>query len=311
MAFKPFPGYEQQLETYRAIAHGTAEEKKAALRAQRKALLAPEVTGVTFEDLYIDGLEAGHIMQLRVCRPEGVKGPLPLVLDIHGGGWTAGAPETDDYRNSLLAKGIPAVVVSPDYRLAKDGVHYPDPLNDCLTALQWLVKHAEEMGIDPARIGLYGTSAGGNIAAGLLFYMHEHGGPEISVAALLNPTLKLGSSPSRVRNKDFALDSENWALAKAHAYLGDLDREHPPVAAFPGHAEDVSFLPTVILVGSEYCPLVDDVVDFAKKLLDAGVHCELILTPGTAHGYCATPGPMTQWTMDGICLTMKREFGLL
>lgn len=311
MAFKPFPGYETQLETYRILAHGSQEEKKAALREQRKALLAPDVSGVTFEDIYIDGMEAGHIMQLRVCRPEGVEGPLPVVLDIHGGGWVAGSPEIDDYRNSLLAKGIPAVVVSPDYRLSVEGVHYPGPLIDCCTALNWIVRNAERLNIDPARIGLHGTSAGGNLAAGLLFYIHRYGGPEISVAALVHPELTLGGSPSREQNAAFALDGDDWALAKAHAYLGDLDPKDPPVCAFPGHAEDVSFLPTVILVGSEYCPLRDDVMDFGQKLMRAGVHCELIVTPGTGHGYCTVPGPMTQWTMDGICLMMKREFGLL
>jgi acetyl esterase/lipase len=106
-------------------------------------------------------------LSLDVYRPKSIPAePAPLVVHIHGGGWRAGAksfgaffPETTD---DLLTRGY--VVASIEYRLAP-AAKWPDFIEDCKCAIRHLRAEAKTYGIDPERVGVYGTSAGGHLAA--------------------------------------------------------------------------------------------------------------------------------------------------
>ena len=86
------------------------------------------------------------------------------MLHLHGGGMVVGSPQFEAFEAGRLARGLGAVVVSPDYRLAPEHP-FPAALDDCMATLRWMRAHADELGIDPDRIAVMGSSAGGGLSA--------------------------------------------------------------------------------------------------------------------------------------------------
>src|SRR5262245_5778099 len=101
---------------------------------------------------------------VRVHRARGAEGPFPCLFSIHGGGYVVGSYTMDDPLFDTLCPKLGLVGVSVEYRLAPD-TPYPGPLEDCYRALRWTYEHAEALGIDAARLGIGGASAGGGLAA--------------------------------------------------------------------------------------------------------------------------------------------------
>ena len=89
--------------------------------------------------------------------------PLPVLIYVHGGGWTRGYKEWNGFMMERLAR-IPAILVSPNHRLAPR-VRYPGPLDDVIAAVAWVRRHIGAYGGDVGRISLGGHSSGGHLAA--------------------------------------------------------------------------------------------------------------------------------------------------
>lgn len=307
-----YPGYENHLNLYQIIAHGTEEEKAAAREEQRRSIseyTLPE--GMTMEDMTIPG-GSGQDMTIRVYKPAGLPENAPIIMEVHGGGWVGGNLDIDNYRCITLASGTPAIVVGVDYRLTRPGgVHYPDPLMDCHAALLWIAEHAAEFGGDPKRIGIHGTSAGANLCAGLAMYVRDHGGPDIALAVLNCPALTLENTISKQQYPQFALAPEVKREAPEMLYLGEENwAGMPPIYAFPGHSTDLEGLcPHFVIVG-EYDTLRDDGLKYATRLLETGVPCELMVAPRVGHGFCVMDKPLTHWVHKGICASFRRQFGM-
>ena len=107
---------------------------------------------------------------------------MPAVLTIHGGGYVIGSYDMDSPLLDRWCPNLGVVGVSVEYRLAPE-TSYPGPLEDCYAALRWTYDNAEELGIDRTRIGIYGLSAGGGLAAGLTLLARDRG--EVPVAFVL------------------------------------------------------------------------------------------------------------------------------
>src|SRR5262249_34672642 len=122
---------------------------------------------------------------VRIYRPSDAPA-LPVVVYLHGGGWTIGSVEHFDPIVRQLANASGAIVVSVDYRLAPEPP-YPTPLADCWHAVQWVAAHAAEFGGDPTRIAVAGDSAGGNLAAVCALLARDAGGPELALQVLVYP----------------------------------------------------------------------------------------------------------------------------
>ncbi len=106
---------------------------------------------------------AGKDLLLDLYKPVGVEGPLPVILFVHGGGWFAGTRVTGpDFRRFFTEHGF--AMASFDYRLVPS-VTFPTPVDDVKTAVRWLRANAKEQGLDATRIGLWGTSSGGQLAS--------------------------------------------------------------------------------------------------------------------------------------------------
>jgi acetyl esterase/lipase len=225
---------------------------------------------------------------LRTYRPQGVTGPLPLVYDIHGGGFMLGAPDIDHGHNLLICRELGAAVFSVDYRLAPEHP-YPAGLEDCYAGLSWAAKNATDLGIDADRIALFGGSAGGGLAAGLALLARDRGGPAIRFQFLGVPELddRL-DTPSMRAFTDTPLWNRPNAVISWDAYLGAgiPGTRDVPLYAAPARATaaDLAGLPPAYISVMEFDPLRDEGIDYARALISAGVTVELHLFPGTFHG---------------------------
>jgi len=230
--------------------------------------------------------------RVRVYTPEG-QGPWPSLLFIHGGGWVLGDLESHDDVCRSLAHRTPCVVVSVDYRRSPE-VKYPVPLDDCETALRWLVEHAKDLGIDPAKVAVGGDSAGGNLAAGLAIRIRDKGGPKIAYQLLIYPATdrSVGRDSQREFASGFGLSRSNmqWFW---DCYLRETaDRVNPEVS--PLRAKSLKGLPPAFVLTAHSDVIRDEGEDFAKALHEAGVPVKCVRFRAMNHGFIRMGGVYPQ-----------------
>ena len=131
---------------------------------------------VVTEERRIPGPEGAPEVPVLIYRPRDASGPLPALLDIHGGGYVAGIAIADEPGNIRTAHELGCVVVAVDYRLSPE-VRAPAAVEDCYAALAWMHRNADELGIDRGRVAIGGASAGGGLAARRPQRRHRRQGP--------------------------------------------------------------------------------------------------------------------------------------
>jgi acetyl esterase/lipase len=224
------------------------------------------------------------VVTVRVHRPVGVSGTLPGVLSIHGGGYVLGSCDMDDPTFEDWCPRFGLVGVSVEYRLAPETA-YPGPHDDCFTALRWMHDNAKLLGIDPARIGISGISAGAGLAAGVTLRARDEGVPlafQLLEAPMLDDRqITLSSQIDKLLVWSRGANTFGW-----RSYLGPLyGTDDIPSYAAPARATDLSGLPpTFVNVGSAD-GFRDEDIDYATRLNGAGVPTELHVYPGGPHGY--------------------------
>jgi acetyl esterase/lipase len=205
----------------------------------------------------------------------------PCLLWIHGGGYILGSAE--DERARIIAESLDCAVVSVDYRLAPEHP-FPAGPDDCHAALRWIVEEAAALNIDVHRLAIGGASAGGGMAAGVALMNRDRGGPDLTMQLLLYPMIdNLHDTPSG-RFVNHPVWNQRTSFNAWEMYLdGTPGRDASPYAA-ASRAEDLSGLPPAfICVGTEDL-FRDENIEYARRLIDAGVPCELAVFPGLYHG---------------------------
>jgi acetyl esterase/lipase len=226
---------------------------------------------------------------LRVHRAKTAEGLLPCIYSIHGGGFVIGSYDMDDLAFDRWCPMLDVVGVSVEYRLAPE-TPYPGPLEDCYTGLKWVYEHAEELGVDRERIGVRGVSAGGGLAAGLALLARDRGEVPLLFELLDCPMLddRLQTSSSQLDGLVVWSKKSNefgWG-----SYLGDLaGTDDVPYYAAPARATDLSGLPPSFVSVGAVDGFRDEDIDYALRLNQAGVPCELHVYPGAPHGYQIAP----------------------
>jgi acetyl esterase len=248
----------------------------------------PDLEGITVTNLTVPGRDSLPDVPVRIYTPDKPAGPAgPAgILFVHGGGFTTGDLDLEHASAVPLCRTLGVVLVSVDYRLAPENP-YPAGLDDCYTASRWFAEHAEEYGVDPARIAVRGSSAGGGLCAALSLLARDRGGPAIEFQYLA--VSELDDRLSTISATDFVdtpifnrpLAEQSW-----DAYLGPGRRggSDVPVYAAPARATDLTGLPPAYLSAMAYDPLRDEGIQYAQALLAAGVPVELHVFPGTFHG---------------------------
>jgi len=233
---------------------------------------------VTTEEIMVP-VKGGSI-RVRLYRPD-AGGRRPLHVFLHGGGWCVGDIDQRDPRCGAVAAGAGCVVASVDYRMAPENA-FPVPVEDCYAALTWLVEHAEEVRIDPARVSIGGESAGANLATVVALMARDRSGPKLVFQWLDVPATDLTMSQPSVDRL-----GQGYGLTKhdmeryIDAYLRDADPKDP--LASPLHRDDLSGLPPAIITTCEYDPLRDEGIAYAERLREAGVEVQHEDLDGMVH----------------------------
>ena len=263
------------------------EVTPASMRARYSALGShggAEMAEV--RDRAIPGSDGGDL-PIRSYRPLGAVERPPVVVYLHGGGWTIGDLDTHDEPCRALAAGTGAVVVSVDYRLAPEHP-FPAAVDDAYAAVCFVAENADDLGIDPDRLVVAGDSAGGNLAAVVSLMARDRSGPGIALQALIYPAVDFdfesGRWPSLEENATgyfLHLEVMRWFAGN---YGGADQLVVDPLAA-PVRATDHSGLPPAHVSVAGFDPLRDEGVGYAEALIGAGVPVTLCRHEAQVHGY--------------------------
>lgn len=249
---------------------------------------APEVPVARVEDLLVPG--AAGQLPARVYHPDPGRS-LPLVVYLHGGGWTLGGIREVDRPCRRLAVAGGCVVVAVEYRRSPE-TKFPGPLEDCVHAVRWLAANTDVVEADAEHVVLLGDSAGGNLVAATTLRLRDEGGPRLAAQILLYPCLAPARTTTFASYRQYAdgplMTRADMEWFWAHYLRSEAD-EQDPLAA-PLLADDVSGLPPALVVVAELDPLRDEGLAYAERLRAAGVPTEYAVYRGAAHGF---------WWMDG------------
>jgi acetyl esterase len=240
-------------------------------------------------DTYIVGPTAE--LHVRSYTPAG-DGPFPGIVFFHGGGWTGGNIELADRPNRSLANATGCVVVAVNYQKAPEH-RYPTALDDCFATVEWVLQHASVLNVDPARIGVAGDSAGGNLAAAVCLKARGTEGVRLAFQVLIYPAVDPDMDFPSARD-----NAEGFALTTAGMrwfwdnYLSHPGQRDDPLAA-PLRALNLQSLPPAVVVTAGYDPLRDEGERYADRLEEAGVTVIRRSYPSTIHGFLWMAGALT------------------
>ena len=304
-ALEAYPASELNLETLPAVREMRAKQQ----REMNETL--PEIAGVSQEDRLIPGLAEDQNVHIRIYRHKTQSGRLPAFLWIHGGGYVLGGVDGDDYPSKLRVKNIECVVVSVNYRIAPENP-YPDGLDDCYSALKWMTDNANEVGIDKTRIAVGGASAGGGLAAALALLVRDRAELNILYQMLVYPMIDdRNVAPASDALPDTLIWTRDKNLFGWTAYLG-----RPPggedVLPYEAvmRAKDLSGLPPAMIVVGALDLFLDENIEYARRLIKAGVPTEFHIYPGAYHGFNGfAPGASVSRQCNATCdAALKKIF---
>lgn len=247
-------------------------------------------------------------VDVQVIRPTAASTASPALLWFHGGGFVFGDPSMDYALNAHWAEKLGVVVISVDYSLAPENP-YPAAVEEGYAVLKWMLDRAAALDIDPARIAIGGHSAGGCLAAAVALMARDRGGPALCFQVLDLPvTDDRLDTPSMRAFTDTPVWTRPNAEASWQAYLGDGSGERAYAA--PLRATDLTGLPPAYVSVAELDPLRDEGIDYARRLVEAGVSTELHLYAGTFHGSAVmTPdAAVTQAMVNDLTSALGRAF---
>jgi acetyl esterase len=255
--------------------------------AQARATEAALVANMRSSDRHHDVQTTDSV----VLRPDGThlavrgyrprtrrRGPLPMLLFIHGGSFVTGGLDTEDSRCEIYAAEAECIVFAVDYRLAPENP-FPAGLDDCLTALAHLRDQADELGIDNGRVAIGGLSAGAALASGTAIRCSGDGRPALVVQMLLFPVLDASLSTRTARHySDTPVLTRDTLRDMWRLYLGPQwspEQASYPIHSSPAHEPDLSLSPPTYLCTAGHDPLRDEALEHAQRLMRAEIQVDL------------------------------------
>lgn len=254
------------------------------VRSEQIQLMGPLSDAVERTDYRVPGPPGAPDVALRVHRPRDAAGTLPCVYSVHGGGYIMGSHLGSDGRFDAWCPALRCVGVSVDYRLAPE-TPFPGPLEDCYAGLRWVHEHATELGVDPARAGIMGGSAGGGLAAGLALLARDRGELAVAFQLLIYPMID-----DRQITPSSRADLPVWPPANNQfgwrSYLGPrYGQPDIPAYAAAARATDLAGLPPACVVVGTLGGFLDEDIHYARRLITAGVPTDLHVFAGAPHGF--------------------------
>ncbi|MEU0038100.1 alpha/beta hydrolase [Streptomyces sp. NPDC006333] len=259
-----------------------AEGRKAVDEVQSGEIAAPEVDE---EWITVSGGPTGTV-RVRVVRPAGASGTLPVIVYIHGAGWVFGNAHTHDRLVRELAVGARAAVVFPEYDLSPEA-RYPVAIEQNYAVARWVVTDGAEHGFDASRIAVAGDSVGGNMTAALTLMAKERGDIPLVQQVLFYPVtdanFDTGSYHQFATGYFLRRDGMQWFWDQ---YTTD-ESERAQITASPLRAttEQLTGLPPALVITGEADVLRDEGEAYANKLREAGVPVTAVRYQGIIHDF--------------------------
>ncbi len=279
-------------------------QAREAYTLRAEVLDLPRAPLARVDDTFIPGAH-GEPLAARVYAE--TRARLPVLLYLHGGGFTIGNLETHDSLCRQLALRSGAAVVSLDYRLAPEH-RFPAAVDDSWAAMQWLVSHASGLGLDGTRLAVGGDSAGGTLAAACALHARDIGLP-LALQLLITPgTAAYQDTPShRQFGQGYLIDTEaiDWMFAHYIAAPQRGDWRFAPLLA-----DSVDGLAPACVILAECDPLVDEGLAYADKLRAGGVSVDLELYRGVTHDFIKMGRiiPEARAALDAAAAVLQRAF---
>ncbi|MFF3904937.1 alpha/beta hydrolase [Streptomyces sp. NPDC001848] len=261
---------------------GPVEGRKAVDRVQAGDVRVPDAD---VEDLVIPVGPSGQV-SLRVFRPAGAQGPLPVVLYVHGAGWVFGNAHTHDRLVRELTVRARAATVFVNYSLSPEA-KYPTAVEEIYATLLWISEQGAAHGFDAARVAVAGDSVGGNMAAAITLLAKHRKGPRLAAQLLFYPVtdanFDTGSYQRFARGYFLSREGMKWFWDQ---YTTD-PAERAQITASPLRAslEDLAGLPQALVIVAEADVLRDEGEAYAARLRAAGVPTTAVLYQGVIHDF--------------------------
>ena len=242
---------------------------------------------VVIERRIVSGPQGAPDVAVLVYRPSVSQGPIPALLHIHGGGYVLGLAAGSGPGNVRTAAEVGCVVVSVDYRLAPETVA-PGAVEDCYAVLGWLHAEADSLGIDRSRIAVGGESAGGGLAAALALLARDRGEYPLCFQMLIYPMIddRTATSASGNPNTGEFVWTRSSNMYGWQSLLGEAPGgEDVSAYVAPARAQNLAGLPAAYISVGALDLFLEEDIEYARRLLHAGVPTELHVYPGAYHGF--------------------------
>ena len=286
-----------------------AEELNEYRKKYTENSLGPVTPVKSIQNIEISSL-GGYKIPLIVYSPETTIGKVPILVYLHGGGFVLGNAKYYEPITTYLAKNTSSIVVAVDYRKAPEH-KFPSGVEDCLSAIRWVHSHADEFNADASRMAVLGDSAGGNLAIIASIELRDI----LSMAVPIYPVVTFGMhSDSKVTHanapilKSVAMD---WFSVRY--FRGFNDYLHKLANPLVRSNEELSKVPYTHVITAEIDPLVDEGIEYVKRLREAGAHkVSYANYNDTVHGFfgveIVTHG---RAAIDDVCKLINEHFALI
>ncbi|MFJ8109081.1 alpha/beta hydrolase [Streptomyces sp. NPDC096132] len=261
---------------------GPVEGRKAVDEVQSGDIVKPAVEE---EWITVEGGPTGSV-RVRIVKPVGAEGALPVILYIHGAGWVFGNAHTHDRLVRELAVGADAAVVFPEYDLSPEA-RYPVAIEQNYAVARWVVEQGASKGLDGSRLAVAGDSVGGNMTAALTLMAKERGGVPLVQQVLFYPVTDAAfDTPSYHQFAEgyfLRRDAMQWFWDQ---YTTD-EALRAQITASPLRAtvEQLKDLPPALVITGEADVLRDEGEAYANKLREAGVPVTAVRFQGIIHDF--------------------------
>lgn len=265
------------------------------------------------EDMVIPGGPDGQV-PVRIVRPEGSTGMLPVVMYIHGGGWVLGDKDTHDRLIREISNRTKAAVVFVEYSRSPEA-RYPAAIEECYHATEYIANNGKGLNIDSSKLAIAGDSVGGNMATIVSLMASQRGGPKIGYQVLFYPVTNASFDTASYRQ--FA--DGYWLSREAMKWFWDLylpdekERMQPTASPIQASVDKLAKLPPALVITGEFDVLRDEGEAYAHKLMEAGVRVTAVRCLGTIHDFVMLNAlantPATRSAMDLACSMLSGALG--
>jgi acetyl esterase len=262
------------------LSYGDARKVLEDAQAGKVTTLPADV-----EDTVLPVGPTGEV-SVRIYRPKGAKGALPVVMYFHGGGWVLGSRNTHDRLLRDLVNGSHAAFVFVNYTPSPEA-QFPVPIEQDYAATKYIAEHGSDFDLDTSRLAVAGDSVGGNMVAVVTQLAKERKGPAIRYQVLFYPVTD--SSLSQDSYGEFA--DGPWLTRAAMEWFWDAyapnkeDRKKVTAAPLSATSEQLKGLPPALVIVDENDVLRDEGEAYARKLMQSGVDVTAVRFLATHHDF--------------------------